>query len=34
MLLNAIPPAKDGFTTYLLEAEAPARRRPATNFAR
>ena len=27
MLLNSTPPAKDGFTTYLHEAEAPARRR-------
>jgi uncharacterized damage-inducible protein DinB len=27
MLLNAIPPAKDGFTTYLHEAEASTRRR-------
>jgi uncharacterized damage-inducible protein DinB len=27
MLLNSLPPAKDGFTTYLHEAEAPARRR-------
>jgi uncharacterized damage-inducible protein DinB len=34
MLLNAVPPAKDGFTTYLHEAEASARRRPAPNFAR
>lgn len=29
MLLNSVPPAKDGFTTYLHEAEAPARRRVA-----
>jgi uncharacterized damage-inducible protein DinB len=29
MLLNAVPPAKDGFTTYLHEAEASTRRRPA-----
>ncbi len=29
MLLNALPPAKDGFTTYLHEAEASARRRAA-----
>jgi uncharacterized damage-inducible protein DinB len=29
MLLNSAPPAKDGFTTYLHEAEAPARRRTA-----
>ena len=34
MLLNAVPPAKNGFTTYLHEAEASARRRPAPNFAR
>ena len=27
MLLNSLPPAKDGFTTYLHEAEASARRR-------
>ena len=27
MLLNSVPPAKDGFTTYLHEAEATARRR-------
>ncbi len=27
MLLNSIAPAKDGFTTYLHEAEASARRR-------
>lgn len=27
MLLNSIPPAKDGFTTYLHEAEASTRRR-------
>ena len=27
MLLNAVPPAKDGFTTYLHEAEASLRRR-------
>ena len=26
MLLNALPPAKDGFTTYLHEAEVEARR--------
>tara|TARA_R110002124_G_scaffold72857_2_gene195690 strand:+ start:1074 stop:1577 length:504 start_codon:yes stop_codon:yes gene_type:complete len=29
MLLNALPAAKDGFTTYLHEAEAAARRRTA-----
>ena len=29
MLLNSIPPAKDGFTTYLHEAEAAARGRAA-----
>ncbi|HEY4264851.1 MAG TPA: DinB family protein [Micropepsaceae bacterium] len=29
MLLNSVPPAKDGFTTYLHEAEASARRRTA-----
>jgi uncharacterized damage-inducible protein DinB len=29
MLLNAISPAKDGFTTYLHDAEASTRRRPA-----
>ena len=29
MLLNSVPPAKDGFTTYLHEAEAPMRRRSA-----
>jgi uncharacterized damage-inducible protein DinB len=29
MLLNAVPPAKDGFTTYLHEAEASTRRRAA-----
>ncbi|MFL6600864.1 MAG: DinB family protein [Steroidobacteraceae bacterium] len=29
MLLNSTPPAKDGFTTYLHEAEASARRRTA-----
>jgi uncharacterized damage-inducible protein DinB len=27
MLLNALPPAKDGFTTYLHQAEASTRRR-------
>jgi uncharacterized damage-inducible protein DinB len=27
MLLNALPPARDGFTTYLHEAEAEMRRR-------
>jgi uncharacterized damage-inducible protein DinB len=27
MLLNAVPPAKDGFTTYLHEVEASTRRR-------
>jgi uncharacterized damage-inducible protein DinB len=27
MLLNSLPPAKDGFTTYLHEAEASVRRR-------
>ena len=31
MLLNSVPPAKDGFTTYLHEAEASARRRPAAH---
>ena len=29
MLLNDLPPAKDGFATYLHEAEAPTRRRAA-----
>ena len=29
MLLNALPPAQDGFTTYLHSAEAEDRRRPA-----
>ena len=29
MLLNSVPPAKDGFTTYLHEAEAPTRGRTA-----
>jgi hypothetical protein len=29
MLLHSVPPAKDGFTTYLHEAEAAARRRVA-----
>jgi len=29
MLLNSLPAAKDGFTTYLHEAEAAARRRVA-----
>ncbi len=29
MLLHAASPAKDGFTTYLHEAEAPSRRRAA-----
>ena len=29
MLLHSVAPAKDGFTTYLHEAEAPARRRAA-----
>jgi len=29
MLLNSVPPAKDGFTTYLHEAEASTRRRVA-----
>jgi uncharacterized damage-inducible protein DinB len=29
MLLNSVPPARDGFATYLHEAEAPARRRVA-----
>jgi uncharacterized damage-inducible protein DinB len=29
MLLNSVPPAKDGFTTYLHEAEPSARRRTA-----
>jgi uncharacterized damage-inducible protein DinB len=29
MLLNAVSPAKDGFTTYLHEAEASTRRRTA-----
>jgi uncharacterized damage-inducible protein DinB len=27
LLLNSVPPAKDGFTTYLHEAEAATRRR-------
>jgi uncharacterized damage-inducible protein DinB len=29
MLFNAVPPAKDGFTTYLHEAEPSTRRRAA-----
>jgi uncharacterized damage-inducible protein DinB len=29
MLLNSLPPARDGFTTYLHQAEAAVRRRPA-----
>ena len=29
ILLNSVPPAKDGFTTYLHEAEASTRRRTA-----
>lgn len=29
MLLNSMPPAKDGFTTFLHEAEAATRRRAA-----
>jgi len=29
MLLNALPPAADGFTTYLHQAEASSRRRAA-----
>lgn len=29
MLLNSVTPAKDGFTTYLHEAEPSTRRRPA-----
>jgi uncharacterized damage-inducible protein DinB len=29
MLLNSVPPTKDGFTTYLHEAEASTRRRMA-----
>lgn len=29
MLLNSVPPANDGFTTYLHKAEATARRRAA-----
>ena len=29
MLLNSVPPAKDGFTTYLHEAEASTRGRTA-----
>jgi len=29
MLLNSLPPAADGFTTYLHQAEAPSRRRAA-----
>ena len=29
MLLNSVPPAKDGFTTYLHEAQASTRRRAA-----
>lgn len=33
MLLNSVAGAKDGFATYLHEAEAPARRRhPAYSF--
>jgi uncharacterized damage-inducible protein DinB len=30
MLLNSVPPAKDGFTTYLHETEASTRRRTGT----
>jgi uncharacterized damage-inducible protein DinB len=30
MLLNSVPPARDGFTTWLHEAEASTRRRTAT----
>ncbi len=29
MLFDSVPPARDGFTTYLHQAEAPARRRVA-----
>ena len=29
MLLNSVPPARDGFTTYLHDADASARRRTA-----
>jgi hypothetical protein len=29
LLLNKLPPAKDGFTTWLHEAEAMTRRRAA-----
>lgn len=29
MLLHSMPPARDGFTTYLHEAEASRRRRAA-----
>jgi uncharacterized damage-inducible protein DinB len=29
MLLNALPPSKDGFATWLHAAEASARRRAA-----
>ena len=29
MLFDSVPPARDGFTTWLHEAEAPARRRAA-----
>jgi uncharacterized damage-inducible protein DinB len=29
LLLNSVPSAKDGFTTYLHEAEASTRRRAA-----
>ena len=31
MLLNSLPPAKDGFTTYLHQAEATTRRRLSGN---
>lgn len=31
MILNGVTPVKDGFTTYLHRAEAPARGRPGTN---
>lgn len=30
MLLNSVPPVKDGFASYLHEAEAPTRRRAAS----
>jgi uncharacterized damage-inducible protein DinB len=34
MLLNSVAAAKDGFTTYLHEAEAPTRRRRLTRWSR